>query len=156
MSSFPSIEKLDDDAMVFSRSQRIGDWLVTCNALKNGDNETCSASQKMETKGSPLLSINILPVKKDNNLLARFVLPFGVYMPLGVWLETQGGERKRLTLTTCLQSGIYAEAEIDDELKEKLCSGQSASLILFTYDSKKKLSLPISLNGSRSAFDSLL
>ena len=116
------------EQMVFSRSQRFGDWMMNCHALKSGKNETCSIKQELRTqKGAIVLSIRISKSKSSKNLVAEFILPLGVHIPSGAWLKTDIGSGKyRINLITGLQNGFRGEMTIDKKLQKLLRKGKKA------------------------------
>lgn len=155
--SFAQDTKPEREQMMFFRSQRFGDWIMNCNALKSGKNETCSIKQELRTqKGASVLSIMISKSKSSKNPVAEFILPLGVHIPSGAWLKTDINSKKyKIKLTTCLQNGFRGEITIDKNLQKLLKKGKKATVLIYAFDNKKETLIPFSLKGFDNAFSKI-
>ena len=84
----------------------------------------------------------------------RVIAPPGVLLPSGLGLKVDNAELGRAGFVRCVPNGCVAEVVMDDNLVDKLRTGQSATFIIFQTP-EEGIGFPISLKGLGEGFDKL-
>ena len=147
-------QEKDAAQRMFSRSLRAGSWIVTCDALENGRQESCVMEQKLTNpQGETVMVVNIGKAKNSRQKKAGFILPFGVHIPSGVWVTVDDGRKKYIVdLITCLKSGFVGELVVGSELQKKFAKGKQAVVTITSTSGRKELHIPFSLSDFKKAF----
>jgi invasion protein IalB len=146
-------------AQKFTRSQAYGDWTLNCskdNNPKTKSKEKCSLQQNIvHKKGSRLLTIKIIKIKKRAEKMAVFAIPLGFYIPDGAKIIIDKGKSRRLLVTHCIPSGCMAQISLSRKLFNELSKGKKMYVGVVTGNRAKKLSFPISLKGISSGLSAI-
>jgi invasion protein IalB len=92
------------------------------------------------------LTIIFLRSFSGDKRLLRVVAPLGVLLPTGLGLKIDGEDVGHAPFLKCGQVGCVAEVVADDNLIEKMQSGQNAIFIIFQTP-EEGIGVPIDLTG---------
>jgi invasion protein IalB len=84
----------------------------------------------------------------------RVIAPPGVLLPSGLGLKVDNTELGRAGFVRCVPNGCVAEVVMDDNLLNKLRTGQSATFIIFQTP-EEGIGFPISRKGLGEGLDKL-
>lgn len=133
-----------------------GDWEVRCDKPAGAQNEVCSMMQFVtaEDRDNVGLSVIVLKTADKKARIMRVLAPLGVLLPSGLALKIDATDMGRAGFVRCLPDGCLAEVILDDQLIQKLRTGQTATFIIFQTP-EEGIGIPISLNGFGPSFDAL-
>jgi len=133
-----------------------GDWEVRCDKPAGAQNEVCSMMQFVtaEDRDNVGLSVIVLKTADKKARIMRVLAPLGVLLPSGLALKIDTTDMGRAGFVRCLPDGCLAEVILDDQLIQKLRTGQTATFIIFQTP-EEGIGIPISLNGFGPSFDAL-
>jgi len=135
----------------FSQSElknTVGAWQVRCGRPPGARAEKCALVQsvKAEDRNNVSLTIIFLRSFSGDKRLLRVVAPLGVLLPTGLGLKIDGEDVGHAPFLKCGQVGCVAEVVADDNLIEKMQSGQNAIFIIFQTP-EEGIGVPIDLTG---------
>ena len=136
--------------------ERIKDWVVLC-ATEVIEPGQCYIAQKINIRdtGQRLLTVIAGNIGMDNSRLLFFSMPLGIYLPAGMAFNIDGGNERMLQVHTCVADGCNANINLDDEMLESLKKGQQIKVAFLDAGNQKQITVDVSLQGFRNAFDSL-
>jgi invasion protein IalB len=100
------------------------------------------------------LTVVVLKTADQKSRLLRVVAPMGVLLPAGLRLKIDQTDVGKAGFVRCLPSGCVAEVVMDDNLINRLRTGETATFIIFQIPDEG-IGLPISLKGFAEAYDEL-
>jgi len=135
----------------FSQSElknTVGAWQVRCGRPPGARAEKCALVQsvKAEDRNNVSLTIIFLRSFSGDKRLLRVVAPLGVLLPTGLGLKIDGEDVGHAPFLKCGQVGCVAEVVADDNLIDKMQSGQNAIFIIFQTP-EEGIGVPIDLTG---------
>ncbi len=126
----------------------VGAWQVRCGRPPGARAEKCALVQSVKAEDRRNVSLTIIFLRSfsgDKKLL-RVVAPLGVLLPTGLGLKIDGQDVGHAPFLKCGQVGCVAEVVADDNLIEKMQSGQNAIFIIFQTP-EEGIGVPIDLTG---------
>lgn len=143
-------------AQTLQGGQLFGDWVVHCET-QHVDGVNCKMSQTavVESTSETLLRINIRYQPKTQSKQIQFVLPLGVSLRSTPKLSLDQRPAGDVKLDMCLADGCYSSFDLNADLLERFLSMHNGTLLLRAGNGEP-VKLPISGNGSRLAFNSML
>lgn len=137
------------------RSQH-GDWQMSCDMLPGATDEQCALIQNVTAEDQPNVALSVIVLKTADQQarLLRVLAPLGVLLPNGLGLNIDGDDQGRVAFVRCLPNGCIAEVVMDDELIEKLSSGDTGYFIVFRTP-EEGIGIPVSLDGFSEGFAAL-
>jgi invasion protein IalB len=132
------------------------DWQVRCDTPPGAQSEQCALIQSVtaEDRANVGLTVIVLKTADHKSRLMRVVAPLGVLLPSGLGLKIDQADIGRAGFVRCLQNGCIAEVVMDDNLVNKLRSGQTATFIIFQTP-EEGIGFPMSLKGFTEGYDKL-
>ena len=126
-----------------------GGWRVQCEDMPGrqaGTQKMCVMVQGARSEQNPEATLTLVFVKakpddKAVNMM-RIVTPIGVFLPMGVAIEIDGGAVERVPFTRCLPQYCLAFSEATRDLLDKFKNGETAG---FTYYDAPGLGLSIKM-----------
>ena len=141
-----------------------GDWSIQCEAPSKAahsdaaQKKICGMVQSTQDEKRKGIGLTIIlrKDKKDDKTMSmmQVIAPIGVYLPLGVALEIDGGAVGRVPFTRCAPQLCIAVAETSAPTLEKLRKGTAANFIIYEAPGLG-VPLAISLKGFTAAYDDL-
>lgn len=133
-----------------------GDWQIRCETPPGAQGEQCALMQSVTAEDRPNVGLTVLVLKIADlkSRLMRVVAPLGVILPSGLGLKIDNTDVGRAGFVKCLPNGCLAEITMDDNLINKLRSGQTATFIIFQ-SPEEGIGFPMSLKGFGEGFDKL-
>jgi len=133
-----------------------GDWQIRCDTPPGAHAEQCVLIQSVTAEDRPNigLTVIILRTADKKSRIMRVIAPPGVLLPSGLGLKVDNAELGRAGFVRCVPNGCVAEVVMDDNLINKLRTGQSATFIIFQTP-EEGIGFPISLKGINEGFDKL-
>jgi len=133
-----------------------GDWQIRCETPPGAQGEQCALMQSVTAEDRPNVGLTVLVLKIADlkSRLMRVVAPLGVILPSGLGLKIDNTDVGRAGFVKCLPNGCLAEITMDDNLINKLRSGQTATFIIFQ-SPEEGIGFPMSLKGFGDGFDKL-
>jgi invasion protein IalB len=133
-----------------------GDWQIRCDTPPGAQGEQCALIQSVTAEDRPNvgLTVIILRTADQKSRLLRVLAPLGVLLPSGLGLKIDQTDIGRAGFVRCLPNGCVAEVVMDDNLVNKLRSGQMATFIIFQTP-EEGIGIPISLKGFSEGFERL-
>ena len=132
------------------------DWQIRCDTPPGAKAEQCALMQSVTAEDRPNIGLTVIVLKtadKKTRLL-RVIAPPGVLLPSGLGLKIDNAEIGRAGFVRCVPNGCVAEVIMDDNLIDKLRTGQAATFIIFQTP-EEGIGFPISLKGFGEGFDKL-
>jgi len=132
------------------------DWQVRCDTPPGAQGEQCALIQSVtaEDRANVGLTVIVLKTADQKSRLMRVVAPVGVLLPSGLGLKIDQVDVGRAGFVRCLPNGCVAEVVMDDNLVNKLRTGQTATFIIFQTP-EEGIGFPMSLKGFGEGFDKL-
>jgi invasion protein IalB len=132
------------------------DWQVRCDTPPGAQGEQCALIQSVTAEDRPNIGLTVIVLKTADKKtrLMRVIAPPGVLLPSGLGLKIDNNEIGRAGFVRCVPNGCVAEVIMDDNLINKLRTGQSATFIIFQTP-EEGIGFPISLKGFGEGFDKL-
>jgi len=133
-----------------------GDWQIRCETPPGAQGEQCALMQSVTAEDRPNVGLTVLVLKIADlkSRLMRVVAPLGVILPSGLGLKIDNTDVGRAGFVKCLPNGCLAEITMDDNLINKLRTGQTATFIIFQ-SPEEGIGFPMSLKGFGEGFDKL-
>lgn len=128
------------------------EWQHQCLEQTSG-NRDCFISQLGISKDSQVRGLMTL-IKDGGGYAARFEVPIGVYLPLGLSLTIDGKDYGVAPFERCFPDRCIAFAEIKDETVAIMRRGSVATLIVHSAPGQR-IFVPISLKGITAAIRAL-
>jgi invasion protein IalB len=134
----------------------VGDWQIRCETPPGAQAEQCALMQSVTAEDRPNVGLTVLVLKIADlkSRLMRVVAPLGVILPSGLGLKIDNADVGRAGFVKCLPNGCLAEITMDDNLINKLRTGQTATFIIFQ-SPEEGIGFPMSLKGFGEGFDKL-
>jgi invasion protein IalB len=125
------------------------DWQVRCDTPPGAQGEQCALVQSVTAEDRPDVSLTVTVSKTadQKSRLLRVVVPMGVLLPAGLRLKINQTDVGKAGFVRCLRSGCVAEVVMDDNLINRLRTGETVP--------DEGIGLPISLKGFAEAYDEL-
>jgi invasion protein IalB len=132
------------------------DWQIRCDTPPGAKSEQCALIQSVTAEDRPNIGLTVIILKTADKKtrLMRVIAPPGVLLPSGLGLKIDNTEVGRAGFVRCVPNGCVAEVIMDDNLIEKLRTGQAATFIIFQTP-EEGIGFPISLKGFSDGFDKL-
>jgi invasion protein IalB len=132
------------------------DWQVRCDKPPGAKSEQCALIQSVvsEERANVGLTVIVLKTADQKSRLMRVVAPLGVLLPSGLGLKIDTSDIGRAGFVRCLPNGCIAEVIMDDNLIQKLRTGQTATFVIFQTP-EEGIGFPISLAGFSEGYDQL-
>ena len=132
------------------------DWQIRCDTPPGAQGEQCALIQSVMADDRPNIGLTVIVLKTADrkSRLMRVVAPPGVLLPHGLGLMVDKTEIGRAGFVRCVPNGCVAEVIMDDQLIERLRSGQTATFIIFQTP-EEGIGFPMSLKGFGEGFDKL-
>jgi invasion protein IalB len=132
------------------------DWQIRCDTPPGAQGEQCALIQSVtaEDRVNIGLTVIVLKTADQKSRLMRVVAPLGVLLPSGLGLKIDQTDVGRAGFVRCLPNGCVAEVIIDENLVQKLRTGQTATFIIFQTP-EEGIGFPMSLKGFNDGFDRL-
>ena len=133
-----------------------GDWQIRCETPPGAQGEQCALMQSVTAEDRPNVGLTVLVLKIADlkSRLMRVVAPLGIILPSGLGLKIDNADVGRAGFVKCLPNGCLAEITMDDNLINKLRTGQTATFIIFQ-SPEEGIGFPMSLRGFGEGFDKL-
>jgi invasion protein IalB len=125
-----------------------GDWQIRCETPAGAPAEQCALVQNVtaEDRDNVGLTVIFLRTQDQQARILRVLAPLGVLLPSGLGLAIDGEDVGRAGFVRCLPTGCIAEVIMDDELINRLASGDVATFVIFQTP-EEGIGIPISLAG---------
>ena len=132
------------------------DWQIRCDTPPGAQGEQCALIQSVMADDRPNIGLTVIVLKTADrkSRLMRVVAPPGVLLPHGLGLMVDKTEIGRAGFVRCVPNGCVAEVIMDDQLIERLRSGQTATFIIFQTP-EEGIGFPMSMKGFGEGFDKL-
>jgi invasion protein IalB len=132
------------------------DWQIRCDTPPGAQAEQCALLQSVTAEDRPNIGLTVIVLKTADkkSRIMRVIAPPGVLLPSGLGLKIDNAEVGRAGFVRCVPNGCVAEVVMDDNLINKLRTGQSATFIIFQTP-EEGIGFPISLKGFGEGFDKL-
>ncbi|MAA96872.1 MAG: invasion-associated locus B family protein [Stappia sp.] len=133
-----------------------GDWQMRCDTPAGAQEEQCALIQNVtaDDRENVGLSVIVLKTADKNSRLLRVLAPLGVLLPMGLGLRVDDADVGRAGFVRCLPNGCIVEVVMQDDLIEKMKTGNAATFVIFQTP-EEGIGIPISLNGFSEGFDAL-
>ena len=137
------------------RSQH-GAWAVVCDQPAGAAGEQCALLQNVVAEDRPEVGLSVLALKTADGQaqILRVLAPLGILLPNGLGLYVDGKDIGRAQFVRCFEDGCYAEVILEENLRETLSTGTSATFIVFQTP-EEGIGIPVDLNGFRDGFAAL-
>jgi invasion protein IalB len=134
--------------------QQFQNWTLHCKQAE-GNSEYCEMHQRVvNKKGERVLLAVVGRVKDFNDPGMLILLPLGIALPPGVFLQIDNGQRQPLEIKLCERQGCRIEMLLKPELLAQLKAGTKATITFYIYDQQGKqpqIDVPVSLLGFSAA-----
>jgi len=133
-----------------------GDWQIRCDTPPGAQGDQCALIQSVTAEDRPNVGLSVIVLKTadQKTRLLRVLAPLGVLLPSGLGLKIDNADIGRAGFVRCLPNGCVAEVVMDDNLIQKLRTGQSATFIIFQTP-EEGIGIPLSLKGFGDGYDKL-
>ncbi len=136
--------------------QAFQDWMVKCEG-GNGKAEQCIIYQNivLTNSGRRLLTLKAGYVGPKGELWVIMTLPLGIYLPSGVALKVDKGQRFDAAIKICTAKGCEAGIPMNDVLKREMMKGLVARIVFLDGSARRQITVPTSLKGFSAAIRTL-
>ncbi len=133
-----------------------GDWQIRCDTPPGAQGQQCALMQSVTAEDRPNVGLTVIVLKTSDqkSRLMRVVAPLGVLLPSGLGLKIDNADVGRAGFVRCLPNGCVAEVVMDDNLINKLRTGQTSTFIIFQTP-EEGIGFPMSLKGFGEGYDQL-
>ena len=133
-----------------------GDWQVRCDTPPGAQGEQCALIQSVTAEDRPNIGLTVIVLKTADRKtrLMRVIAPPGVLLPSGLGLKIDNAEIGRAGFVRCVPNGCVAEVVVNEELMNRLRTGQNATFIIFQTP-EEGIGFPMSLKGFGEGYDKL-
>lgn len=133
-----------------------GAWAVVCDQPAGAAGEQCALLQNVVAEDRPEVGLSVLALKTADGKaqILRVLAPLGILLPNGLGLYVDGKDIGRAQFVRCFQDGCYAEVILEDNLRQTLSTGKSATFIVFQTP-EEGIGIPVDLNGFAEGFTAL-
>ena len=133
-----------------------GDWQIRCDTPPGAQSEQCALIQSVTAEDRPNVGLTVIVLKTADQKfrLMRVLAPLGVLLPNGLGLRIDSVDVGKVSFVRCLPNGCVAEVVVNEELMNKLRTGQNATFIIFQTP-EEGIGIPVSLKGFGDGFDKL-
>jgi len=133
-----------------------GDWQIRCDTPPGAQTEQCALIQSVTAEDRPNVGLTVIVLKTADQKfrLMRVLAPLGVLLPNGLGLRIDAADVGKVSFVRCLPNGCVAEVVVNDDLMNKLRTGQTATFIIFQTP-EEGIGIPVSLKGFGDGFDKL-
>jgi len=133
-----------------------GDWQIRCDTPPGAQGEQCVLIHSVTAEDRPNIGLTVIILKTADkkSRIMRVIAPPVVLLPSGLGLKVDNAELGRAGFVRCVPNGCVAEVVMDDNLINKMRTGQSATFIIFQTP-EEGIGFPISLKGLGEGFDKL-
>jgi invasion protein IalB len=133
-----------------------GDWQIRCDTPPGAQSEQCALIQSVTAEDRPNVGLSVIVLKTadQKTRLLRVLAPLGVLLPSGLGLKIDQADIGRAGFVRCLPNGCVAEVVMDDNLIQKLRTGQSATFIIFQTP-EEGIGIPLGLKGFGEGYEKL-
>ena len=133
-----------------------GDWQIRCDTPPGAQSEQCALIQSVTAEDRPNVGLTVIVLKTADQKfrLMRVLAPLGVLLPNGLGLRIDSADVGKVSFVRCLPNGCVAEVVVNDDLMNKLRTGQSATFIIFQTP-EEGIGIPVSLKGFGEGFGKL-
>jgi invasion protein IalB len=100
------------------------------------------------------LTVLVLKTADGKAQVMRVLAPLGVLLPSGLGLWIDQSDMGRVGFVRCLPNGCVAEVILEEQLLQKLSTGQTATFTIFQTP-EEGIGIPISLNGFSNGYAAL-
>lgn len=131
-------------------------WQVNCSSAGANEPLRCQMSQTLvsQNTGQRVLAAVIVRKPDENSFSITFGLPHGLYLPDGVQVWVDDGERLANQITTADQNGSYSQLDISASLLEAMRRGALLNVAV-TSATRDEVILQLSLAGFSASIDKL-
>ena len=146
----PRVEAAPKDGQAFQ------DWMVKCEA-SDGKAERCFAFQNIiiTESGQRLLTLAAGYLGPKGEPWILLTLPLGIFLPSGVVLKVDKGQRIDAPVKICTAKGCETGIPLDDVLLRTMKWGLVARIAFLDGITRRQITVPVSLMGFNAAFRSL-
>ncbi|MEL7047871.1 MAG: invasion associated locus B family protein [Pseudomonadota bacterium] len=117
--------------------------------------EVCAVVQSVTAEDRNNVGLTVYFQKfSDGTQVLRVFAPLGVLLPPGLGLKIDGTDVGNAPFLRCHSFACYAQVTVENELTQKLRSGQNAIFIIFQTE-EAGIGIPISLAGFSEAVTAL-
>ena len=133
-----------------------GDWQIRCDTPPGAQSEQCALIQSVTAEDRPNVGLTVIVLKTADQKfrLMRVLAPLGVLLPNGLGLRIDAVDVGKVSFVRCLPNGCVAEVVVNDDLMNKLRTGQSATFIIFQTP-EEGIGIPLAMAGFKEGFDAL-
>jgi invasion protein IalB len=133
-----------------------GDWQIRCDTPPGAQSEQCALIQSVTAEDRPNIGLTVIVLKTADQKfrLMRVLAPLGVLLPNGLGLRIDSADVGKVSFVRCLPNGCVAEVVVNEELMNRLRTGQNATFIIFQTP-EEGIGIPVSLKGFGEGFDKL-
>ncbi|MDX5360756.1 MAG: invasion associated locus B family protein [Alphaproteobacteria bacterium] len=136
-----------------TRTEDFRDWKLVCGTPPGNASapEQCHLLQSVvvsETKRRILQAE--VGDSQDGRILALTV-PLGIYLPAGIEISIDGGEKMRIPVDVCQPNGCAGAVKLDNAMLNRMKNG-SRAVITFKNVQLKPIDVPLSLLGFTAGY----
>lgn len=138
-----------------SRISFYKDWRLACPADDDRKASCALATDVSDPKSGARLAqitMGVEAAERDKHVMV-FTVPLTVLIPPGLGVQV-GSETRTVPYVTCLPNGCVATLPVTDKLLDELSNASSLGLVV-TAESGRGLTLPVSLQGYKTAVDAM-
>ena len=133
------------------------DWRTECETTPDKQ-EKCfvSQTQTAEKGGKQLIKVSVGYMGPKNEPTMVVILPLGISLQAGAAYKADNGEQTKLNMQSCVAEGCIAGAKLSAQELKAITEGKSLFFgVMPGFGSDKTVSIPVSLKGFKTAFDTL-
>lgn len=125
-----------------------GAWQIRCETPDGAPEEQCALVQNVTAEDRENIGLTVIYLRTadEQAKILRVLAPLGVLLPSGLGLSIDGEDIGRAGFVRCLPNGCIAEVVMEDQLINRLASGDVATFVIFQTP-EEGIGIPISLDG---------
>jgi len=136
------------------KENRYKSWSVNCYQQENSEKQNCLLMQTIVLKETNSRLMQIAIAKQSKEATARITIPLGVFIPNGVTLQVDKGEKNAYPLLHCDQQGCHTTIRLNSIMITGLKAGNQLT-VTFSDMTQRSIGVPVSLLGFTAGLTAL-
>ncbi|MCP1336255.1 invasion associated locus B family protein [Futiania mangrovi] len=136
-----------------TRTEDFRDWKLVCGTPPGnaGAPEQCHLLQSVVVSETKRRILQAEVGDSQNGRILALTVPLGIYLPAGIEIAIDGGEKTRIPVDVCQPNGCAAALKLEGAMLNRLKNG-SRAVITFQNIQMRPIDVPLSLLGFTAGF----
>jgi len=141
-------------AQELENEKRYKSWTLKCFKQEKSTPSNCLLMQTIVLKETNSRLLQMAIDKQEKQVAGRLTVPLGVFLPNGLTLQIDKGEKTSFPLLHCDQQGCHTTIRLNKDLIAGLKAGKQLT-VTFSDMTQRSIGVPVSLQGFTLGFNHL-